>query len=99
MSAWARTEAAVDKNGTEEAPNYVLCKNQKTVRSIRVEKEDANECVTLYTKAGIDREVGRAQNFSSCVRIVENIRNNLEKASWQCKEMGNVSITSTVEED
>ncbi len=88
--------AAVEANKSEEASSYFLCKNQKTVRTIRIEKDtDENKCVAFYTKAGIDREVGRAQNVSTCEKVVENIKGNLEAANWKCRELGAVRITSS----
>lgn len=79
----------------QNSPNYVLCRNQKNVRTIHVEKVDEEkQCVTKYTKAGIDHEVGRAQHIQSCVKVMDNIKANLEKAQWKCKEVGNVSVTS-----
>jgi hypothetical protein len=95
ISAYA--EAAVETSPADGNP-YILCKNQKTVRTIRVDKDSAdNKCVAVYTKSGVDREVGRAQNTQSCSEIVKNIKINLEKASWKCKEIGKVSIISTAE--
>lgn len=96
-SGSALAQAAVEIKTQEQSPNFVLCRNQKTVRTIRVEKEDQKECVAFYTKAGVDREVGRAQNLLSCQKIVENIRGNLEKAAWKCTERGNVSIIAPEE--
>jgi hypothetical protein len=96
FSVVALAQAAVDPS-QKQAPanNYVMCKNQKNVRTIRVENEkDENLCVTFYTKAGVDREVGRAQSRASCEKIVENIRKNLEKANWKCRDLEKVTTTT-----
>lgn len=83
-------EAAVEKG----AP-YVMCRSQKTIRTIRVEKVDNGECRTVYTKAGVDRPVGNAKNPESCVSFLNNIRKNLEGASWNCRDISASKITRT----
>lgn len=98
VSGFAQVQAAVEQK-KDESPSYILCKNKKTVRTIRVENDEkANHCVTFYTKDGVDKEVGRAQNANSCVRILSNIKDNLEKANWTCRELESVSISSSHEE-
>ena len=88
--------AAVEPAKSESSSNYFLCKNRKIVRTIRIENDlEDNKCVALYTKAGIDKEVGRAQNVSTCMKVVENIKGNLEAANWKCRELGQVRITSS----
>lgn len=68
--------------------SYVICKNKGIVRTIRVERDEATQaCVTMYTKDGKDQEVGRAQNKNSCSSVSENIRGNLVKAGWDCKDV------------
>jgi hypothetical protein len=57
-----------------KSPITLCAAINKTVRTIRVDKDDSKECVAVYTKAGVDKEVGRGQNFNSCVKIVDNIR-------------------------
>lgn len=73
----------------EKPEVYVLCKNSKIVRSIRIFENDEgeNKCVTLYTKAGVDRVVGKGRNFSSCRSVLNNIRGNLESATWTCRDI------------
>jgi hypothetical protein len=71
---------------------YVLCKNKKVVRTIRIEKA-GDECRTIYTKAGVDKNVGGGKFAGSCDKIVENIKGNLEKAGWTCKPVAAAGIT------
>nr|HRO67116.1 hypothetical protein [Pseudobdellovibrionaceae bacterium] len=47
----------------DEAP-YSLCKLDREVRSLRIEKEEG-KCLTIYNKYGKDQNVGEAQNHSS----------------------------------
>jgi hypothetical protein len=69
----------------------VLCRNKKTVRTLRVEKQK-DGYITLYTKAGVDREVGRGQSLVSNKNILGNIRTNLEGAGWKCQDLQNFSV-------
>ena len=88
-------QAAVENKSAE---NMVMCRNQKVVRTIRIEQikseaDQSGQCVTTYTKAGVDKEVGRGSNYSSCERVMENIKNNLESANWKCKGISNATFT------
>lgn len=86
-------------SGEKPATTYILCKSQKVVRTIRVEKDPVDrQCVALYTKEGVDSEVGRAQSMASCEKIVDNIKDNLEGANWKCRKFSGVHITTTKDE-
>ena len=76
----------------ENDTDYILCKNKKVVRTIRIEKA-GDECKTIYTKAGQDKDVGGGKFAGSCDKIVENIKGNLEKAGWTCKPVAAAGIT------
>ena len=67
-------------------PTFYMCRNKKIVRTIQV-KKDNGLCVTLYTKLGIDREMASGKNYDSCVRVMTNIKENIEKAGWKCKAL------------
>lgn len=98
FSLWAQAQAAIESAPKDHsASQFFLCKNQKNVRTIRVEKSTSadSQCIAFYTKAGVDREVGRAQSIMSCLKIIDNIKGNLEKANWKCKGHEKVSMTST----
>ncbi len=74
--------------------SFIICKNQKNVRTIRVEKNTKDGiCIAFYTKAGLDKEVGRAQSDVSCLKVIANIKGNLESAGWKCKGHDKVSMT------
>lgn len=54
-------------NRSPEHVQYVMCKNQKIVRTLRIIEEPENKgCQTMYTKAGIDRVVGVANSINGC---------------------------------
>lgn len=76
----------------EVSKEFVMCRNGKTVRTVRVIDRNG-ECVTIYTKSGIDKDVGGGKNPISCTKIVENIRSNLEKAGWKCRAVGEATAT------
>lgn len=87
------THASLD---SDKFNSYVLCRNQKDVRTIRIEKnKSSNSWVAYYTKLGIDKEVARAQTLDSCTKVVENIKENLTKANWKCKDFRQVSSSMT----
>ena len=69
-----------------EVKQYVICKNQKIVRTIRVECQKG-ECDTIYTKDGTDRVEGSNNNVLGGQKILGNIQANLEKAAWKCNDV------------
>lgn len=69
-----------------EVKQYVICRNQKIVRTIRVECQKG-ECDTIYTKDGTDRVEGSNNNVLGGQKILGNIQNNLEKAAWKCNDV------------
>jgi len=72
----------------------VLCKNQKIVRTIRVEVKDDKSCETKYTKAGVDRTIGTGNYETSCDRFLNNVKGNLQTAGWKCKDVSSAKIVS-----
>lgn len=68
----------------------MLCKLGDNVRTVRISKEDPG-CHIVYTKDGRDQTVGRNKNFESCERIMTNIRENLGKAGWNCRDVSEKS--------
>lgn len=75
--------------------SLVLCKHNKTVRTLRMEMGQDQKCKAIYTKQGVDETIGSAQNPNSCVEILANVRKNLEEAKWNCREVKEAR-TSTV---
>lgn len=74
----------------------ILCKNKKAVRTLRVEMAEDNKCHAIYTKQGIDATIGSGQYMNSCAQIVTNVRNNLEEAKWNCREVKEAKVSSLV---
>jgi hypothetical protein len=74
---------------------YWICKNKKEVRTIRVFiDEKSNLCSTLYLKAGSEKVVGSGKMHESCMQFLTNIRTNLEKSNWTCRDISSTKITS-----
>lgn len=78
----------------EAAPTYVMCRNKKLVRTVRVKPASGDvQCETTYTKAGIDKVVGYGRNDVSCFNILKNIKSNLEQAGWICRDISMTTVT------
>jgi len=77
-------------------PQYFLCKNKKIVRTLRSipPVSEGTDCKAVYTKNGEDKEVGAGKMYSSCVNIINNIKTNLEKAGWTCKDISSSKISN-----
>ncbi|MEK2687805.1 hypothetical protein [Bdellovibrio sp. GT3] len=65
----------------------VLCKHNKTVRTLRVEQGSDEKCKAIYTKQGVDQTIGSATNVGSCEEIVAGVRKTLEEAKWNCRDV------------
>jgi hypothetical protein len=82
--------------GASETENklYYICKNQKEVRTMRVHIETNGTCVTYYSKQGAEKNVGSGKNHESCEHFLDNIKTNLEKSNWNCRDISSTKITS-----
>lgn len=94
VSAYAQQASAAVNSADDKDPNYFMCKNKATVRTIRVETEKGL-CKTTYTKEGVDQIVGQGQSENTCYGILNNIKGNLEKADWKCKDISQARISSS----
>lgn len=73
----------------EEHPGpvaYFLCRNQKVVRTLRIERQ-ADGCQVIYAKEGKDKIVGLARQPASCEQVLGNIHKNLAQAGWRCRDV------------
>lgn len=89
--AWAEPQVVEVEN-----KSYWLCKNKKEVRTIRVQI-NAGICSTFYSKLGSEKVVGSGKNHESCVNFLNNIKTNLEKSNWSCRDISATRITASVE--
>lgn len=69
-----------------------ICQRQKDVRWIRSYKVEGNRCKSLYSKEGFVQTVSSAQNFASCITVIENIKANIEEGGFKCKEAQLISM-------
>ncbi len=76
---------------------YWLCKNRKEVRTIRVHIGTDGICTTFYSKAGSEKSVGSGKSHESCINFLNNIKTNLEKSSWSCRDISSTRITASAE--
>jgi len=91
-NAWAANTVEVHNRA------YWLCKNQKEVRTIRVHVSGDGVCSTLYSKQGAEKIVGSGKNQESCLNFLNNIKGNLEKSNWACRDISATRITASAEE-
>ena len=75
---------------------FVLCRLNQSVRTIMVQVDKEGSCSTTYTKNGVDQNVGSGRNLSSCMSFLNNIKDNLEKSNWQCRQVA-ATVTSDKE--
>lgn len=65
--------------------SMVLCRKDKAVRTLRVEKLGPDRCRALYSKSGIEQVIGANTRIDQCMSYVEGVKGTLETASWTCK--------------
>jgi hypothetical protein len=75
----------------------MMCRLSKNVRTLRVEKLDNGTCRTVYTKAGVDQNIGNAQNQDSCAEILYKVRDVLVSADWKCREVKESRVSNIIE--
>ncbi len=81
-----------------ENKSYWICKNLKQVRTIRVAVNQSGICSTYYSKDGSEKKVGSGKNHGSCQEWLENVKTNLEKSNWACRDISATRITASSEE-
>ncbi len=79
----------------DKGRTYLLCKYKKLVRTVRVEKNPSDGCKTTYTKDGLDQNVGESLDLKICLKVLRNIRINLEKANWKCKDISESRVSTS----
>lgn len=75
--------------------SYVICKLKGNVRTIRNEMDDQGVCKTYYSKFGAEKMQGAAKNPESCVKVLNNIRDNLLKSNWKCRDVDPASYSES----
>jgi hypothetical protein len=87
--------AAVDQKPSA----FVLCKNKKNVRTIRVlpEGRGQDNCTITYSKGGSEEVVGSNRSLGTCKSILKNIQMNLETSNWNCRSVQSALVTTSSE--
>jgi hypothetical protein len=67
--------------------NTIICKNDKSVRTLRSDKTPDGGCRAVYTKQGVDQVVGSSIRPTGCDTILDGIRKTLEGNVWKCKDV------------
>lgn len=83
-----------DLTSKAETPVYLICKSKALVRTLRVQNRPKGKCITTYTKNGVDQIVSNSSSLSQCSKVLSNIRENLEKANWKCKDISEARVSS-----
>jgi hypothetical protein len=98
MMSVVMTLAVAHAGLDQKASAFVLCKNQKSVRTIRVMPDsDQSNCTITYGKNGVEEIVGANRSLKTCKSILQSIRYNLQSSSWNCREISSATVTSSSE--
>ncbi len=98
IAAGIASEANSSGDSITEADSkttYLMCKSKSRVRTLRVLKEKNGSCVTTYTKNGVDQKVSHSGSADRCSKVLANIRINLEKSNWKCKDISEARVSSS----
>lgn len=90
-----KSKNLTDSNQKGSAVNketHWLCRKSMEVRTIRVHQNE-DSCFALYTKKGLDEKVLSAKTVDGCAPMVLQVKENLEKGGWYCKDISNSSIS------
>lgn len=81
----------------QSAEMFVLCKNQKDVRSIALTKAEDKTCRVLYTKAGKQELIAQGKNQDMCKDKFKRLEEKLSKAQYTCKHFDKAQISTSSE--
>lgn len=71
-----------------------ICRFGAEVRTIRVVPPgDDGRCRSIYTKQGIDQEVGKGMNPQSCIDIMNGVKKRIEEGGWKCREVKGATLS------
>ncbi len=95
VSPVVQLQAGVD----QRASAFVLCKHQKSVRTIRIlqSPKGLDKCTVTYTKGGTEEVLGAYHAMSTCQSILVGVRGNLESSDWNCRSVHSAAISTSSE--
>jgi len=82
--------------GSHVFASTILCKNDKSVRTLRTDKVTGG-CRAIYTKQGVDQVVGSSTRDNVCENVLEGIRKTLEGSVWKCRDVKEAVISDLSE--
>ncbi len=77
--------------------SYWICKSKHDVRTIRVFVDKEGVCSTYYSRDGGEKRVSSGKIHESCVNVLSNIKTNLEKSKWNCRDITDTKITADLD--
>lgn len=83
VSSGGRSIASVGKTKKEV---FYKCTREKELRWIRLYYQKNGKCKTVYSKGGDAKEVSEASSYETCESVLNNIKKNLQDASYSCEE-------------
>lgn len=89
---WA---SAADDVVEVQNKSYWICKSKREVRTMRVFVAKDGICTTFYSKQGVEKSVGSGRNHDSCQNFLNNIKTNLEKSDWACRDISATRISAS----
>jgi hypothetical protein len=75
----------VNASVQQKPSQFVMCKNQKAVRTIRITPDD-DGCKTTYSKGGVDEVVEDNSQIGKCKDRLKSLQQNLQASNWTCKQ-------------
>lgn len=75
----------------------IICKNEKSVRTLRTDRTANGGCQAIYTKQGQDQIVGASQRSPHCDSVLEGIRKTLEASIWKCRDVKEADVSKLSE--
>lgn len=89
----ARSEASLEVSNKA----YWMCKQKNNVRTIRIQIDNQGICSTIYSKEGSEKLIGSGKSHVSCTNFLANVKTNLEKSNWVCRDIGDTKITADID--
>lgn len=77
----------------------VICKLDKQVRTLRIQKNAENKNVLLYRKYTKDQDLGQFQFLKSALQVMREVQQNLENSNWECREVQQAKISDMTSEE
>ena len=75
----------------------IICKNDKSVRTLRADKTSDGGCRAIYTKRGVDQVVGSSVRENGCESVLDGIRKTLEGSIWKCRDIKEAIVSDLSE--